>query len=181
MKENFIYIDEHDLLGNNFYWHNGIKIGIPKKELNRVGLQDERVLVHKEIVGALKNVDKFLQSKGYRLYITEGYRSEKLYELVHKKMQEKLGEEETNRILNIIDMPHATGKSIDAALWYNGEKISLRDKRDGINGYFVDFYKKKNKRYQEFLISIMQDNGFRLGTKREYFHFNYNPHSPKNY
>lgn len=185
-KENFVYIDEYNLLGSNFYWHKGIEVGIPKGELAKVGLQDERVLVHKDIVGTLKNADKALQSKGYRLYITEGYRSKELYRLINEKIKEKIGEKETNRILNMVDMPHATGKSIDVALWRDGKKILLHDKEDGINGYFINFYKqgdKENKYYQElqeFLINTMQDNGFRLGTKREYFHFNYDPQSPKN-
>lgn len=186
-KENLVYINEYKLLGGNFYWYKGIEIGLSKEELNEVGLKDDRVLVHKDIIESLKNADQILKSKGYGLYITEGYRSKELYELINKKIKEKIGEQETSRILNMIDMPHATGKSVDVALWHDGKKMILHDKEDGINGYFIDFYKqgeKENKQYQELqelLIHIMQDNGFRLGTKREYFHFNYNPESPRNY
>lgn len=183
-KDNFVYIDENNLLGSNFYWRKGIEIGISKEDLARVGLQDERALVHKDIIEALKNADKVLQSKGYNLYVTEGYRSEELYKLLNEKMVEKLGEQEKNRILNMQDMPHSSGKSIDIALWRDNKKILLHDKKDGIDGYFVNFYKQTNKTYQELqemLINIMQDNGFRLGTKREYFHFNYEPQSPRNY
>jgi D-alanyl-D-alanine dipeptidase len=99
---------------------------------------------------------------------------------VNQKMVERIGEEEKNRILNIKDMPHASGCSIDVALWKNGEVLKLHDKADGINGYFLNFYKGKNDYYQELqelLVKIMQDNGFRLGTKGEYFHFNYNSDS----
>ncbi len=186
-KENLVYIDEYNLLGSNFYWNKGIEIGLSKEELNKVGLENDRVLVNKDIIEALKNADQVLKNKGYGLYITEGYRSKELYELINKKIKEKIGEQETKRILNMIDMPHATGKSIDVALWHDGKKMILHDKEDGINGYFVDFYKqgiKENKQYQELqklLINTMQDNGFRLGVKREYFHFNYDPESIRNY
>lgn len=84
----------------------------------------------------------------------------------------------------MIDMPHSTGKSVDVALWQNNEKILLHDKKDRIKGYFINFYKETNSNYQklqDFLINTMQDNEFRLGTKKEYFHFNYDPESPKNY
>ena len=186
-KESFVYIDEYGLLGSNFYWHKGIEIGLSKEELKKEEVKDNRVLVYRDIIKALQNANQVLQSKGYGLYITEGYRSKELYELINKKIKEKIGEQETNRILNIVDMPHSTGKSIDVALWHNGKKMILHSKEDGINGYFVGFYKqgeKENKYYQElqeFLINTMQDNGFRLGTKREYFHFNYDPESPRNY
>ena len=155
--------------------------------LKRVGLQNERVLVHKDLIAPLQNAEKILQEKEYRIFITEGYRSKELYELINEKITEKIGEQEKNRILNMKDMPHSTGTSVDIALWHDGKKLILHDKNDGINGYFIDFYKQgenKNEQYQklqEFLIKAMQDNGFRLGTKREYFHFNYDPHSPRNY
>lgn len=186
-NQDFVYIDEYGLLGSNFYWRKGIEIGLSKEELAKVGLQNEHVLVHRDIIESLKHADKALQSEGYRLYVTEGYRSKELYHLINEKIKDKIGEQETSRILNMVDMPHATGKSVDIALWRDDKKLILHDKQDGINGYFIDFYKqgeKKNEQYQnlqEFLIKVMQDNGFRLGTKREYFHFNYNPDSPRNY
>ena len=145
IKENFVYIDDYGLLGSNFYWRKGIEIGISKEDLAKVGLYDERVLVHKDIVPSLKSADKELQSKDCRLYVTEGYRSQELYSLVEKKMKEKIGEIDTGRMLNITDMPHATGKSVDVALWKNDKKIILHDKKDGVDGYFVDFYKQSNK------------------------------------
>lgn len=186
-KENLVYIDKHDLLGSNFYWHKGIEVGISKKDLAKVGLKNRRVMVHKDIIRALKNADKILQKEEYGLYITEGYRSKELYKLINERIKERIGEKETKRILNMIDMPHTTGKSVDVALWHNGRKLTLHNKKDGIDGYFVDFYKQgknTNNRYQKLqklLINIMQNNGFRLGTKREYFHFNYNPKSRPNY
>lgn len=66
--------------------------------------------------------------------------------------------------------------------------IYLRDGKDGDDAYFINFYRDKKtesaKHFQElqdFMINTMLDHGFRLGTKREYFHFNYDPESSKNY
>jgi D-alanyl-D-alanine dipeptidase len=177
-NKNFVYIDEYDLLGGNFYWHKANEVGIPKEKLSAMGLKNERVLVHKDIIPPLKEADKILQKKGYRIFITEGYRSKELYQFINRKIAEKIGEQERDRILNMKDMPHSTGKSVDVALLRNGKKLILHDKKDGIDGYFVDFYKEgknKNEQYQklqEVLLEIMQNNGFRLGIKREYFHFN---------
>jgi D-alanyl-D-alanine dipeptidase len=176
MKENFTYINEHGILGSNFYWKKGNEIGLSKEEIENVGLTGERIQIHKDLIEPLLNADKELQTYGYRLYVTEGYRSKELYELVNRKMIEIMGEKEKERILNIKDMPHASGRSVDVALWKDGEVKRLHDKSDGINGYFVGFYKEKNDEYQklqEMLIEIMQSNGFKLGTKGEYFHFNY--------
>ena len=87
-------------------------------------------------------------------------------------------------------MPHAKGTSVDVALWSlkDNTEVYLRDGKDGIDALFVDFYKdrtdevsKKYQHLQEWLIDVMQGQGFRLGSKREYFHFDYRPGTPKNY
>lgn len=187
MEKELVHIDDHGLLGSNFYWQKGKEIGLSKEELAAVGLYDDRALVHPDLIAPLQRIDAILQKGGFRLYIKEGYRSKELYGLINKKIQERIGEAETGRILNMIDMPHATGRAIDVTLWKDGEPVPMKDKTDGIDGYFIDFYKGKGAQGERFyalqtmLIGIMQDNGFRLGTKREYFHFNYDPQSPRNY
>ncbi len=187
---NLVYIDEYGLLGSNFYWKLGLKMGMSREELAEVGVFNERILVNKNIVESLLKVDILFQKKGFRLYIFEGYRSKELYHLINQKMIEKLGEEETKKILNMEEMPHSTGKSVDISLWDKEKKklIPLRNKKDGIKAYFVDYYKNKEeeeeKKYfklQQFIIKTMLNNGFRLGKKREYFHFDYNPEIPENY
>lgn len=64
----------------------------------------------------------------------------------------------------------------------------LRDGDDATGALFIDFYKNKEneqskwyQEMQEYVIGIMQDNGFRLGTLNEYFHFDYRPKTPRNY
>jgi D-alanyl-D-alanine dipeptidase len=182
--KNFVFIDEYGILGSNFYWQKGNEIGLLKEELKRVGLTDERIKIHKDLIKPLLTADKELQKHGYQIYVTEGYRSKELYELLSQKMVERIGEKGKNKILNTKDMPHSTGRSIDVALWKDNQVFRLHDKADGINGYFINFYKEKKPKYQklqDLLTGIMQDSGFRLGTKGEYFHFNYNPDMPRNY
>lgn len=189
-EKDFVYIDEYGLLGSNFYRANRHKTDATDEELRAVGLTDSRVRVHKDIVNILVDIDKKFQEKGYRLYIKEGYRSKKLYELVYKKRVERFGKERTDRLINMKDMPHSTGKTVDVALWdpKENKEIFLRNGADGDDAYFINFYKNKkdeqSRRFQElqdFVINTLQDYGFRVGVKGEYFHFNYRPEEPKNY
>lgn len=179
-ESDLMYIDEHGLLGSNFYWHKYEAKGITKEEILSVGLTNDRVRVHKDIIEPLMEIDREFQKKGYKLYLKEGYRSKALYDLIYKRRVEKFGKEETDRLLNMNDMPHASGKSIDIALFdaTSNKEIYLRNGDDGTDALFIDFYKDKTDeqsvRYQNlqtWVISVLQDHGFRLGTKREYFHF----------
>lgn len=189
--QDLVYIDEYGLLGTNFYWKHRNKLpNITDKDLEQIGLVDERVLVHKDIIEILQEIDKKFQEKGYRMYIKEGYRSKELYELIYQKRVEMFGKERTDALLNMQVMPHASGKTVDVALWSIKEdkEVFLRNKDDGDGAYFINFYKDKDdaqsKHYQELqdlLINTMQEHGFRLGTKREYFHFDYKPETEKNY
>lgn len=187
---NLVYIDEYGLLGINYYWNRRESYGISEEELENVGITNDRVRVHKDIIKALQEVDKEFKNIDYRLYVKEGYRPKELYELAYKKRVEKHGKEETDRLLNMTHMPHATGKTVDVTLWDPKEKseVYLRDGDDGADALFIDFYKDKEdeksrwfQEMQEYVIGTMLDNGFRLGRLREYFHFEYDPDVPPNY
>ncbi len=115
--KNFVYIDEYGLLGSNFYWNNRGKTGATNEDLAAVGLVDDRVQVHKDIIPILLKIDEVFQQKRFRLYIKEGYRPKTLYELVYEKRVERFGKEATDRLLNMKDMPHANGKTVDTAPW----------------------------------------------------------------
>ncbi|MDB5254562.1 MAG: hypothetical protein JWL80_628 [Parcubacteria group bacterium] len=180
---NLVYIDEYGLLGSNFYWHKYEAKGLSKEDILEAGLTSDRVQVHKDIIEQLVAIDKEFQNHGYRLYIKEGYRSMALYNIVYKRRIEKFGKEETDRLLNMNDMPHATGKTVDVALWNEKEnrEVFLRNGEDGIDALFVDFYKNREgeqsevfQDLQDMVIQTMMSHGFRLGTKNEYFHFDYN-------
>lgn len=183
-----VYIDEYGLRGTNFYWHKYEAKGLTKEEIVTAGLTSDRVQVHKDLIEPLIEINKRFAERGYELFLKEGYRSKSVYEIVYKRRVEKFGREETDRLLNMNDMPHALGISIDVAVWSIKEntEVYLRNGTDGTDALFIDFYKGKeeveSKRYQElqeWMIGMMQEYGFRLGTKREYFHFDYRHDMPQ--
>jgi len=133
---------------------------------------------------------KYLRLNAMSFLFKEGYRSSELYDIVYQRRVEKFGKQETDSILNMTDKPHALGLSVDIAIWDTSTdcEVYTRWIEDGVPALFVDFYKntddeesKKYQELQEWVIEVMQDHGFRLGTKREYFHFDYRPEMPRNY
>lgn len=191
MKNEMVRISDHGLLGSNFYWNKYESKGLSRQDVIDAGQTGDYVEVHKDIIEILQKIDKKMQADyGYRLYIKEGYRSKALYEIVYKRRCEKFGKEETDMLLNMKDMPHALGLSVDVTMWDStkDKEVYFRNSEDGAEALFVDFYKDKDdeqsKHYQtlqEYLIHTMQDHGFRLGKLREYFHFDYRPNEPRNY
>ena len=170
-------------MGSNFYWHHFERYGLTKKDMELVGLTGPRVQIHKDLIPILLEIDKIFQEKfGCRLYIKEGYRSKELYEMVYKKRSELFGKEQTDKLLNIKDMPHSLGKSVDVALWdeKNDSEVFMRSKEDGPDSLLCNFYStrqdEEGKRYQylqDEVRKIMENFSFSLGKKNEFFHFNY--------
>lgn len=176
-----VSIADHGLLGSEYYWDNRERLNITEEELHVVGV-DGRVQVHKDLIGPLQKADKAFQAKGMRIYIREGYRPDALYELAFRKRKDKFGEEDTRRIMNMEDRPHASGRSVDIVPWdpKENKEIPARKREDGVPAMFMDFYKERTdeegKQYQElqnFMIETMLANGFQIGKRHEYFHFNY--------
>lgn len=185
-----VFIDDYGLLGSNFYFHKYAAHGLTKEDIEKVGLTTDRVQVSEKIINPLISVDAELRTYGYRMFIKEGYRSEALYRIVYDRRVEKYGKEKTDALFNMKDMPHAKGLSVDVSIVdaNSGKEIYMRRGEDGNDALFIDFYKGKedleSRKYQELqdlLIGIMIKNGFRIGTKREYFHFDYNPDLAPNY
>ena len=188
--DDLVYVDDCGLLGSNFYWNKYAAHGLTKEDILAAGLENDRVQVSKKIIDILVQIDADLQKNGQRLYIKEGYRSKKLYQIVYDRRVEKYGKEATDSILNLKDMPHAYGDTVDVALWDTGtdKEIYLRKGEDGIDALFINFYRGKDdpesKKYQElqdYLANLMMKYGFRIGTRREYFHFDYRPDTEPNY
>lgn len=189
-ESTLVYIDTYGLKGTNFYWHKYEAKGLTKEDILTTGLTSDRVQVHKDIIEPLIAINKIFINKGFELYIKEGYRSSALYDIVYKRRVEKFGKEEADSLLNMNDKPHALGLSVDVAVWdiATDTELYMRRGEDGTSALFVDFYKdmqdEESQRYQqlqEWVIEVMQDHGFRLGSKREYFHFDYRPELPRNY
>ena len=190
VKNNLVYLDEYGLLGSNFYWHKHGADGLSKEDLAAAGLTSDRVQVHRDLIEPLQAADQAFQNRGYRLYVKEGYRSPELYAIVYQRRVEKFGQALTDRLLNVVDQPHADGGAVDVAPWIQKEnkEVYLRNWEDGADALLADFYKNKtdesSKKYQElqeWMIGVMQRHGFRLGRLREYFHFNYRPNSKPDY
>ncbi|MHB8710656.1 MAG: M15 family metallopeptidase domain-containing protein [Minisyncoccota bacterium] len=190
VPSDLVYIDEYGLIGSNFYWHKYATHGLTKEDILQTGLTSDRVQVSRRIIDALVSIDGEFKKDGRRLYVKEGYRSEALYNIVYKRRVAKYGKEITDTILNINDMPHASGLTVDVALWNEKEdkEIFLRSPKDGVPAFFVHFYQgkddpesRKYQELQEYVIRIMMRYGFRLGSKREYFHFDYRPEIQSNY
>jgi D-alanyl-D-alanine dipeptidase len=179
-----VSIQDAGLLGSSFYWHRHEDYGVAKEELVETGMTDDQVFVSPEIIPALIAVDSELQQKGWRLYLREGYRSEALYKLLYQKRVEKFGQEMTDKLLNIEDMPHATGKAVDVSLWddQTDSEIRLRKAGDGPESLLRGHYQYSEDpetqecyERQEYMIYLMWKHGFRLGKKNEFFHFNHEP------
>lgn len=189
--KDLVYIDDYGLLGSNFYWHKYATHGLSKEDILDADLTNDRVQVSAQIIDKLVAIDKELQGqKGWRLYIKEGYRSEALYKIVYERRVAKYGKEVTDSILNMNSMPHALGLSVDVALWdpQENKEIYMRRSADGVGALFIGFYRDKLdeeskwcQELQDFIAELMMRHGFRVGTKQEYFHFDYRPGMPPNY
>ncbi len=190
-NNNLVNIKDFNLNGSNFYFHKYAAHGLSEQDILDVGIISDDVFLDKEVCKLLQKInEELLRELGLTIYIKEGYRSKSLYEMIFKRRVEKYGLEETQKLLNMKDMPHATGLTADICLWspVSNKEVYMRNGKDGINALFIDFYKNKesedSKKYhhlQVILITVMQKYGFRLGTKREYFHFDYKPETPENY
>ncbi|MBI5138283.1 MAG: hypothetical protein HZA95_00610 [Candidatus Vogelbacteria bacterium] len=190
LLSDLIYIDDYGLLGKNFYWRRREVYNVTEEELKTAGILNDRVQVHVDIIEPLKVADKKFQERGMRIFIQEGWRPEALYRLIKDKRTTKEGKDEIDKLFNFVDMPHALGRSVYICPWdpIKDAQIYTRKGEDGNDALFVDFYKDKHDalsgQYQELqvlMINTMISCGFRLGTKREYFHFDYRPDEPENY
>lgn len=183
-KAELVFIDKFGLLGSNYYWRKRDQYNISVEELKAAGLENDRVRLSPDIIKPLQDIDRELQGHGHRIYISEGYRPNAVYELIYSKRSSQFGTKWTNRLINIKDRPHTTGKTVDVTLWSikDNRDLVLRDRKDGPEALLIDFYKDKRDRHakeyqrlQRLLMNVMLSHGFRTGPLREYFHFNYQP------
>ncbi len=155
---------------------------LTEDELRQAGVSCGDAYVEEKLVAVLQRVNAHLASSGFELIIKDGYRSKELYLLVQQKRYAQFGQEATDKILNLERMAHVTGLTVDVGLVdvKSQKEIEMRDKEDGIEGMFVGFYAQKSdaksRRYQQLqvlLIEVMTDEGFVLGSKKEFWHFEY--------
>lgn len=205
---NLVPISEHGIKGENYYFRNSEKLGINKKELRAAGAESDEVYIHQDIVKPLQSINQILEAEGMCLFIKEGYRSEASYKIaydahVRKRIKEGLPQEdavaEADKLFDLVNMPHTSGKAVDVVFYdLNANKqILLRDGEREPDSKFLDFHKRelesmpldhpKREEYEQYqarqerLITLMQNAGFRLGQKNEYWHFDYQPDTPPTY
>jgi D-alanyl-D-alanine dipeptidase len=178
----FVRVSDHGLKGINFYWTRRDRFQMSEEELNSAGVFDEHAYVRKELITPLKSAATYFLSQGYELIIKDAHRSAKLYALIQNKRYALRGKSETDKLLNMVDMPHSNGLTIDVNLIdvSTGEEVHMRNPADDPDAFFIDFYRDKtdaiSKQYQllqDLLVNGMLDAGFTLGKKGEFWHFEY--------
>lgn len=180
LKNKLISTDSIGIVGRNYYWYNHDRFAITKAELKAAGVVDGKVYIDNDLAQPLLAAKAVLESQGYTLAIVDGYRSPELYAIAHATNVKLLGQSNADGLINIVDMPHSSGRVIDVQLrdFKTNKELYLRDGKDGLGCHFVNFYKsktdKKSQRFQKLqtiLIDAMLSQGFVLGKKLEYWHF----------
>jgi D-alanyl-D-alanine dipeptidase len=165
--------------GINFYWTNRDRYNISQAELADAGVFDDGVYVHRDLIEPLQRVQQKLQEQGFDLMIKDAYRSPELYKLIFDKRSQMANG--NTFLLNLERMPHATGRTVDTTLlaYKTGEELKLRNNAlDPEGGYKIGFYasrpdeqSQEYDRLQQIMLTTMLAEGFKLGLKEEFWHF----------
>lgn len=159
----------------NYYFKNAENIWLSKKDLEELNITSD-VYVSRKIINSLVEINNELIKKWFELLIKEGYRSSKTYKKAYELRVKKWGKENTDKLLNMKDMPHSTGASIDVAL-YNiniWKTEMLHKKEDWIQAFNKNYYFWIDIRICELrglLEKVMYKYWFE-NLEKEYFHFN---------
>ncbi len=171
---------DYGIKGVNHYWMKRDFYGINVRELNVAGVQNDKAYVDESLIPFLKIANSLLKSHGYEIIIKDAYRSPELYKLIQEKRYAKFGKEQTDKILNTVDMPHSNGRTVDVGLLdlKTGEEVMMRNKKDDPDNFFIGYYRLKNdseskeyQRIQDLLVDTILSLGFKLGSKNEFWHF----------
>jgi D-alanyl-D-alanine dipeptidase len=173
---------DYGIKGINYYWTRKDKFNLAEDELRSVGVKDNCALVDKRLLPKLKKANEIFKHYGFEIIIKDAYRSPELYQLVKKKRYEIDGKENTDKTLDSIGMPHSSGQVVDINLvkLSSGQEVEIWDKKDWPDGIFIDYYRYKTdaksiefQRLQNLMVSTMLSLGFKLGGKKEFWHFEY--------
>ena len=164
---------------NYYIGAGGKKIGLTVEVLESVGLVDDTLWVHPDVLPGLETASRKILEHGFHILIKDAWRPSKLYDHIvkrHKAIGSKVGS-----LINGETKAHATGLAIDAVLLCatTGQPIMTRNQlRDGVHCCFVDFYRGRTdaeslefQRRQDVLVNSFLASGFKLGAKKEYWHF----------
>lgn len=181
VPKNFVSLQLYGFRCENYYFGaGGQKLGLTSDHLAAVGLVDDTLWVDRSVLSGLDMASKVMSRFGFGIIITDAWRPYALYGTIEKLMMEG-NSKSLLPLMNLKDRPHSTGMAIDIIPvdLRTGEKCRTRNQaRDGIAACLVDYYKHKHdpesveyQRIQEILVISFKAAGFRLGTKKEYWHF----------
>ena len=186
MTENFVNPINFGIKADKIYYYRediSAKLDISIAELEAIGIIDGVIMINHKLIEPLIKVQSQLSSQGYDIVIKDGYRSPEVYKLAYEKRVIKDGLAETQKLLNMKTMPHASGLVVDLGLIdkITGDPIKFYDyKIDGSDAWFVDFYRQREdsvsqeyQKIQDLLIGTMLKYGFALGSKKEIWHFEF--------
>lgn len=171
---------DYGVKGVNHYWDKRDFYGMSEQELNDAGVHDNKAYVDESLIPLLNKANEVLRPKGYEVIIKDAYRSPELYRLIRDKRYIMFGKEQTDKILNMTDMPHSNGRTIDVSLVEikTGNEVPMRNKKDDPHNFFINYYKDRKdaesveyQRLQDLLVNALLPLGFMLGSKNEFWHF----------
>jgi D-alanyl-D-alanine dipeptidase len=181
-QSQLVNVSDFGIQGINFYWTRKERFNLSEEELNAVGVVNEHAYVRQEIIEPLKQTNEHFKTLGYELIVKDAYRSPDLYDLIQKKRYVLHGKEHTDKLLNMVTKPHTNGLTIDVNLieLATGEEVKMRNPAEDPDAFFIDFYRerpepecKEFQRLQDILVHGMLEVGFKLGSKKEFWHFEY--------
>lgn len=181
---NLVNVADYKIKGINYYWARKEMFNLTDEELRSVGVKDNYARVDQKLIPKLKEANEIFKTYGFEIIVKDGYRSRKEYRLVQQKRYEKDGKENTDKTFNTRRMAHASGLTVDINLidLKTGQEIEMYDKSEWPDSIFINYYKNKKdpksrefQRLQDLMISTMLSLGFKLGSKKEFWHFKYKP------
>jgi len=183
MDPQFVNVGNYGIKGFSYYWTRRKRLNITEDELRTAGVHDGHAYVRKEIVRPLRLANKTLKLFGYKMVVKDGLRPPAAYELAQRKLYASRGQELTDATLNMEKMPHASGLVVDIGLidLATGKEVWLRKGADDkLGAWRIGYYAGKDdaesvefQRLQTILIGAMISAGFVLGSKGEFWHFEY--------
>lgn len=178
-----VKLADYKIEGYNYHVVSASLFKITQKELHAIGITEAAAYVDEKLIEPLQKANQLLKQHSYKLLVKDGYRSTELYELAAKKRRAHHSAKQTKQLMNLKNMPHATGLAVDVGLisLKNGHEVTLRNFRDGLDAKFIGYYHNRRgrqsreyQRRQDLLHKVMKRAGFKLGVKNEIWHFELN-------
>lgn len=166
---------------NNYYaGDGGDRIGLIQEEKTLLGLRGIKSMwVHPDTYHSLLYVREEIRKHGFDIIVRDGLRTKRLYDAIAKHRR-KLGLR-VEGLINLKNMPHATGLAVDVSLVTYNEARTLtwiRFQSDGDQAEKFGFYancrdkqRRQFHRLQKMLLSAFEKFGYELGVLRECWHF----------